>query len=91
MRESEIEKYLCDRVKAEGGIALKFTSPGRKGVPDRIILMPGGVILFVELKANNAELNDAQYRTRILFNNLDTPIYAINSKNQVDWFIEHKL
>lgn len=51
MLESTIEKALCDRVKSLGGTCEKFTSPSRRGVPDRLITLPGGRIVFVELKA----------------------------------------
>ena len=50
MRESEIEKYLVGQVRGMGGLALKFVSPGHSGVPDRIIILPGGVVGFLELK-----------------------------------------
>lgn len=50
MLEKDVEKALLKRVKSEGGLCLKFTSPGNAGVPDRIILMPGGKIKFVEVK-----------------------------------------
>ena len=50
MTEREIERALCDRVKELGGVAYKFVSPGHSGVPDRIVVLPGGVIGFVELK-----------------------------------------
>ena len=46
MRERDIEAYLRDRVKALGGIAYKFVSPGHAGVADRIVCMPGGVVWF---------------------------------------------
>ena len=49
--EKDIEKYLRDKVKAVGGRAYKWTSPGNIGVPDRIILLPGCRIVFAELKA----------------------------------------
>jgi len=51
MLEKEIERRLRDGVKAAGGLCLKWESPGYTGVPDRMILLPGGRILFVELKA----------------------------------------
>ena len=51
MREKEIEKYLVDRVAQMGGMALKFISPGCTGVPDRLVILPGGKIGFLELKA----------------------------------------
>lgn len=48
--EKEIEKKLIDAVKGRGGLCLKWVCPGWSGVPDRIVLMPGGRIYFVELK-----------------------------------------
>lgn len=51
MREREIEEKLRDAVRRAGGKAYKFTSPGNDGVPDRLLVMPGGRIGFVEVKA----------------------------------------
>lgn len=51
MREKTIEQKLVQAVKAKGGIAPKFVSPGFSGVPDRLILLPDGKCGFVEVKA----------------------------------------
>ena len=51
MSEKDIERKLKKRVEAMGCLCLKFESPGFTGVPDRMILMPGGEMFFVELKA----------------------------------------
>ena len=48
--EKDIERYLRDEVKALGGLCLKLVCPGFTGVPDRLILLPGGVVAFAELK-----------------------------------------
>lgn len=50
MLEKEIERHLRDGVRNMGGMCLKFVSPGFTGVPDRIILLRGGAIAFVETK-----------------------------------------
>lgn len=50
MRESTVETNICEAVKARGGVAWKWVSPGRRGVPDRICIFPKGIIIFVELK-----------------------------------------
>ncbi len=50
-RENLIEKHLVAEVKKAGGVAFKFVSPGRRSVPDRIVLLPGGRIIFVECKS----------------------------------------
>jgi len=51
MLEKTIEAALVKRVRALGGMAEKFTSPNKRSVPDRIVTLPNGRIIFVELKA----------------------------------------
>lgn len=60
MKESDIEKWLVSQIKTLGGFADKFTSPGNPGVPDRIIVMPGGRVIFVELKTEIGRLSGIQ-------------------------------
>lgn len=48
--EKEIETKLRKMVERHGGLCLKWTCPGWSGVPDRIILLPGGRIVFAETK-----------------------------------------
>ena len=51
MLEKQIEQALLRRVKVLGGTCEKFTSPGKRSVPDRIVTLMGGRIIFVECKA----------------------------------------
>ena len=51
MKEYAVEKHLVQKARECGGICLKFISPGIAGVPDRIVILPGGKIGFAELKA----------------------------------------
>jgi hypothetical protein len=60
LREAEIEARLVRGVKEAGGLCYKFVSPGNPGVPDRLILLPGGRILFVELKTPGGKLSNIQ-------------------------------
>lgn len=50
MYESGFEKKLCDYIKSLGGKAYKWVSPGASGVPDRIAILPGGRVIFIEVK-----------------------------------------
>ena len=56
MLEREIERKAGERVKAAGGLWLKWVSPGMAGVPDRILIAPGGRVVFVELKQERGRL-----------------------------------
>ena len=60
MSEKKIERYLTNEVKKLGGISYKFISPGNAGVPDRILIMPGGHVHFVELKTETGRLSKIQ-------------------------------
>ena len=60
MRENHVEKTLRLQVKARGGWAIKLL-PSVSGLPDRIVLMPGGRIYFVELKSPTGTVQPHQY------------------------------
>ena len=60
MRESQIEARLSREVKHAGGLCLKWVSPGCTGVMDRIVLLPGGRVIFVELKEPDGRLSERQ-------------------------------
>lgn len=59
-REKQLEKYLRLRIEERGGVCLKFVSPGQDGVPDRVVVMPGGRVYFVELKTQTGKLSRIQ-------------------------------
>lgn len=48
--EKDIERKLRKMVESHGGLCLKWVCPGWSGVPDRILLLPGGRVMFVETK-----------------------------------------
>lgn len=50
MYESAFEKTACLFIKGLGGKAYKWVSPGNPGVPDRICILPGGRVVFIEMK-----------------------------------------
>ncbi len=88
MREKDIEQYLVRRVRESGGAAYKFVSPGNAGVPDRIVLLPGGIIAFAELKAPGGRtrpLQDAQINK---LRKLGQRVYVLDTKSRIDEFLE---
>ena len=62
MREKEIEQKLVKAVKEVDGLCIKFTSPGMDGVPDRLVLMTGGKLAFIELKATGKKPRPLQIK-----------------------------
>lgn len=88
MRERNIEAYLRDRVKAMGGKAYKFVSPGNDGVPDRLVCLPGGEVAFVELKAPGKKPTRLQERQIERLDYLGFTTFVLDSCEAVDQFIE---
>ena len=63
MLEKDIERRFVRAFERRGAMAWKFTSPGRQGVPDRVVILPGGRIIFVELKTETGKLSPIQKTT----------------------------
>lgn len=81
--EKHLEQVLTKKVKKRGGLALKFISPGMSGIPDRLVLIPGGVIAFVELKAPGKKLRPLQIKRKRQLEALGFLVYCIDSKEQI--------
>jgi len=87
LREKDIEAHLRGRVKAIGGKAYKFVSPGNAGVPDRLVCLPGGRIVFVELKAPGKKPTALQTAEQSKLSRIGCHVYNLDSKEAVDNFI----
>lgn len=88
MRERQIEQKLVKAVKAAGGIAPKFTSPGFDGMPDRVVLMPGGCIGFVEVKAPGEKPRPLQLSRHRLLRRLGFKVYVLDGIEQIGGIID---
>jgi hypothetical protein len=86
-RESMIEAHLVRRVHEAGGECLKFTSPGRRGVPDRLVLLPGGRAIFVEVKAPGRYPTPAQRRAHNALRYKGFRVLVVNSFEDVHWLL----
>jgi len=84
MRERDIELYLSRRVKALGGRAYKFISPGNDGVPDRLVCLPGGRVLFVELKSPGKKPTPLQLKQIDFLRSLGFDVFVADSRDVVD-------
>ena len=86
MLEKDIERALYARVKALGGLCEKFVSPGRRSIPDRIITLPGGVIIFVEVKAPGKKPTSLQERDHAARRRLGCRVDVIDSMEAANAF-----
>jgi hypothetical protein len=86
MLEKQIEQALVRRVKELGGTCEKFVSPGRRSVPDRLVTLPGGRIIFVECKAPGKEPTIAQQSDHRRRRTLGCDVRVIDSSRDAETF-----
>lgn len=89
MRERDIEDRLRDGIKKLGGLCYKFVSPGNRGVPDRIVLLPGGAVYFVELKTEVGRLSKIQHVQLKRMERLGVQIAVLYGLSEVDAFLAY--
>ena len=88
MREKALEQKFVAAVRAAGGITPKFTSPGFDGVPDRLVLLPGGRIAFVEVKAPGEKPRPLQEARHRLLRRLGFRVYVLDDKRQIGGILD---
>ena len=91
MLEKTIENKLTLAVKKAGGIAVKFVSPSFAGMPDRLVLLPDGVIAFAELKAPGKKPRPLQEARHRLLRRLGFQVYVIDSEEQIGGMLHELL
>lgn len=88
MREKTVEQKLVRAVRIIGGIAPKFVSPGFDGMPDRLILLPGGVMAFVEVKAPGEKARPLQTARHRLLQRLGFKVYILDDPAQIGGMLD---
>lgn len=88
LREREIEKKLVEAVRKTGGICPKFISPGTDGMPDRIVLLPGGKAGFVEVKASGKVMRPLQLRRKKQLERLGFKVFCVDGVEQIGGVID---
>ena len=87
MQENIIEHRLKREIEKQGGMAFKLTSPGRAGMPDRLVLIPGGRIVFVEIKAPGKKLRPLQRKRFKQLQDLGFQVFKIDSAEGIGEFL----
>lgn len=88
-KENRVERRLIDGVKALGGITFKFVSPGRAGVPDRVVILPGGTVHFVELKARGGRASALQQRMLAKLRRMDVTALVLTGADEVERYLDN--
>lgn len=85
--EKKIEKYLVTSIERLGGFCVKFPPLFFRGFPDRIVLLSGGLIIFVELKAPGEKPRLIQTKVHNKLKALGFRVEVIDSMEEVDAFV----
>lgn len=88
MKEATIERKLVSAAKMRGGICPKWVSPGYDGVPDRIVLLPGGKIGFVEVKAPREKPRPLQLARHNRLRQLGFKVYILDGTDQIGGILD---
>ncbi|MCM1130102.1 MAG: VRR-NUC domain-containing protein [Roseburia sp.] len=85
MKEKTIEEYLKAQVESRLGMCIKLNTTSERGFPDRLCILPGGYIMFVETKRPKGG-KVSKYQNHILseLNNTGARAYLANTKESVD-------
>lgn len=89
MLEKQIEQALTKEVKTRGGWCIKLISPSMSGLPDRMVLMQGGKIGFVELKQKGKKPRPLQVRRIQQLQLLGFPCFVMDERKQITAVLEH--
>lgn len=88
MAERDVEARFVKGVKKRGGVAYKFVSPGNNGVPDRMVVMPGGRVAFIELKTETGRLRTDQIAQLRRLDKLGQATAVLYGDKDVDDWLE---
>ena len=86
--EKKIEQKFVKAVRARGGICPKFVSPGTNGMPDRMVLLPGGRIGFVEVKAPGKVPRPLQVARHRLLTRLGFRVFTLDAPEQIGGILD---
>jgi hypothetical protein len=90
-KERKVELYLSQKIQALGGRAYKWISPGRRGVPDRICVLPKSLVIFVETKAPGGTTSELQNKELEYLKYLGHLAFVIETPYQVDMLVAYIL
>ena len=87
MLEKRLEQIFREGIEDIGGWAIKMNPAGLRGIPDRLVLLPGGLAFFVELKITTGRL--APWHTRIheRLAGLGFRVHTLWTREAVDEFL----
>lgn len=95
--EKSIERYLVEQAKQNGLLCLKYSNPNMVGYPDRLLVLPGGGVVWVELKSKGRKPTKIQQIRMSELTGMGHWIEVIDNKADIDklikiikeWYTDH--
>lgn len=87
VRERDVENYCLQEFKKLGWLLPKWTSPSNRSVPDRIGLLPFGIVKLIEFKAPGKQPTPLQLKVHEKYRAMGHRVFIIDSKAKVDYYI----
>lgn len=87
--EASLEAYFRKAVRAAGGLIYKL-APTVSGIPDRLVIFPGGLMFLVELKAPGGRLSPIQEHVHSELAAVGTTVAVLEGRGQVDSWISSR-
>lgn len=86
--EGRVQKYAKERFEAIGGLVRKLSYESRAGAPDLLVILPGGIVWFVEVKKDESTKPDPhQIREHERIRKRGANVFVVGSFKQVDTLI----
>lgn len=87
-KEGRVQKYAKDRFEAIGGLVRKLSYENRVGAPDLLVILPGGIVWFVEVKKDeNTKPDRHQLREHERMRKRGANVFVVGSFKQIDTLI----
>lgn len=86
--EKAIERYLVEQAKQNGLPCLKYSNPNMVGYPDRLLVLRGGSVIWVELKSKGRKPTKIQQMRMNELTDLGHLVKVIDNKADIDELIK---
>lgn len=86
--EKSIERYLVEQAKQNGLPCLKYSNPNMVGYPDRLLVLPGGSVVWVELKSKGRKPTKIQQMRISELTGMGHLVKVIDNKADIDKLIK---
>lgn len=87
--EKDLERKLVQAINKLDGACIKLSAMHTSGIPDRLCLLPGGIIFFAEIKTTGQKLRRIQELMHTGLKKLGFRVVVIDSAHKIITTLEY--